>query len=136
LLCATLLRTLNSPLSKAGDNISAISLGTHPALFPEGSITAIVLVVNKPLKQRFKQLYTAYKLRNDPGAGKKVKVKRDDVLLWLEQAICEFNEKNIEGRLLEKSFKKYGQDFRVDGFSEEFKAHLHSLSGHLRSSAK
>jgi hypothetical protein len=45
------------------------------------------------------------------------------------QAICEFNEKNIEGRILEKSFKKYGQDFRVDGFcSEEFKAHLHSLS--------
>lgn len=86
------------------------------------------LVVNKPLKQRFKQLYTAYKLRNDPGAGKKVKVKRDDVLLWLEQAIGDFNEKNLEGRLLEKSFKKYGQDFRVDGFSEEFKAHLHSLS--------
>jgi hypothetical protein len=100
--------------------------------FIPGGLTSIMqvcdLVVNKPLKQRFKQLYTAYKLRNDPGAGKKVKVKRDDVLLWLEQAIGDFNEKNLEGRLLEKSFKKYGQDFRVDGFSEEFKAHLHSLS--------
>ncbi len=100
--------------------------------FIPGGLTSIMqvcdLVVNKPLKQRFKQLYTAYKLRNDPGAGKKVKVKRDDVLLWLEQAICEFNEKNHDGRLLEKSFKKYGQDFRVAGFPEEFKAHLQSLS--------
>jgi hypothetical protein len=100
--------------------------------FIPGGLTSIMqvcdLVVNKPLKQRFKQLYTAYKLRNDPGAGKKVKVKRDDVLLWLEQAIGDFNEKNLNGRLLEKSFKKYGQDFRVDGFSEEFKAHLRSLS--------
>jgi hypothetical protein len=48
--------------------------------FIRGGLTSIMqvcdLVVNKPLKQRFKQLYTAYKLRNDPGAGKKVKVNK------------------------------------------------------------
>jgi hypothetical protein len=104
-----------------------ISMGFIP-----GGLTSVMqvcdLVVNKPLKQRFKQIYTAYKLRNDPGPGKKVKVQRDDVLVWLEQAIAEFNQANEANRLIERSFKKFGQDFRGQGLSEEFVGHLQSLS--------
>lgn len=86
------------------------------------------LVINKPVKQRFKQLYTGYKIRADPGAGGIVKAKRDDVLTWLETSFIEYNEKHSDIRTIAKSFKKCGQDFRVDGVNTEFVEHIQGLS--------
>jgi hypothetical protein len=87
------------------------------------------LVANKPLKQRFRQLYNQFKIRNDPGPGGKYKVERDDVLVWLEQGISEFNAANKNKRTIEHAFRRYGQDFRVnpDEPNSEFANHITNL---------
>ena len=70
------------------------------------------LIANKPIKQAFKKKYVSWKISADPGPGGKYKVDRRDILIWLEQAILEVNEKMSAKREVAKAFAKYGQDFR------------------------
>jgi hypothetical protein len=70
------------------------------------------LILNKPLKQAFKKRYTSWKIRSDPGPGKKYKVDRKDVFCWLEEAHEELEEKMRANCTVSKSFTAYGQNPR------------------------
>jgi hypothetical protein len=45
----------------------------------------VLMVANKPLKQKFKQQYCSYKTHADPGPGGKYKLHHDTILLWLRK---------------------------------------------------
>lgn len=76
------------------------------------------LIANKPLKQKFKQLYVAWKIRSDPGPGGKYKVDRKNVISWLEVATEEVNDIFQRNSAIQKAFLTYGQDHRSEDQSE------------------
>ncbi len=110
----------------------AEELGLIMGFIPAG-LTSVLqvcdMVVNKPLKQRFKQQYCAYKTNTDPGPGGKYKLHRDTILTWLERSFENFNRANEDNKTIQKAFKRYGQDPRVEDFekNEEFVKHLAKL---------
>jgi len=69
----------------------------------------------------------------DIAPGDTLKIMRDDLTCWIEEAIEEINEKQAEdGFYITKAFPKCGLDYRVDDWDQElpaaFKKHLDSLS--------
>ena len=104
----------------------AATLGVTLGYIPAG-LTSILqvcdLVLNKPLKQGFKKLYCAWKIRSDPGAGGKYNVPRDDVIHWMEDYVANINATQGSTQRVAPAFKSYGQDFRQDS-GEDFAKHL------------
>jgi hypothetical protein len=103
---------------KSAEVIShAASLNITLAFIPAG-LTSILqiydLIVNKPLKQSFKRLYCAWKIRSDPGPGQKYKVQREKVIEWIEESVSSFISKQEISRGIAAAFTKYGQDFRSE----------------------
>ncbi|KAG9400811.1 hypothetical protein AC1031_010249 [Aphanomyces cochlioides] len=105
----------------------ANAIGITIGFVPPG-LTSIIQVcdqiANKPLKQAFKRMYCAHKLRIDPGSGGKYTVHRDYVLTWIEDATKEFNE--TKGDVVGMAFEKFGQDHRALN-TEKLNRHLISL---------
>ncbi len=108
----------------------AIQLGITIGFIPAG-LTSILqvcdLLINKPLKAAFKKQYCAWKIKNDPGPGKKYKIDRDLIITWMENATNDLNQKLQQDEAVQKAFMKYGQDPRnnnIDVLTE----HLASLN--------
>ena len=65
-------------------------------------------MLNKPLKQSFKEKYVSWNIRSDPGPGGKYKVDRKDIIGWLEHSTEDLSDKLMPTKVIDKSFKKYG----------------------------
>ena len=108
----------------------AKNIGIVIETIPAG-MTSIIqvcdLLCNKPIKQYFKRRYQAWKMRQNIPAGNKYKVKREDVISWLELNILEFNERHNESRSIESMFCSIGHDFRVRDSLLELKIYLKKL---------
>jgi DDE superfamily endonuclease len=107
---------------KADDVLGhARELDITVAFIPAG-LTSILqvcdLIVNKPIKAAFKRSYCAFKMRNDPGPGGKYVVDRDDVLVWIEEAMKEVNKSQAARNGIGHAFRKYGQDPRCEDTTE------------------
>ena len=107
---------LSQDVTKVADELG-ITLGFIP-----GGCTSLLqicdLVLNKPPKQSFKEKYVSWKIRSDPGPGGKYKVDRKDIIGWLEHSTEDLSDKLMPTKVIEKAFKKYGQDFRTTDASE------------------
>lgn len=105
----------------------ASTLDISVAFVPAGLTSVIQIcdqIANKPLKQAFKRMYCAHKLRTDPGPGNKYSVHRDDILNWIEDATRDFNEK--QGESIASAFEMFGQDHRA-GTNDKLTNYLISL---------
>jgi hypothetical protein len=108
----------------------AVALGITVGFIPAG-LTSILqvcdILVNKPLKASFKKQYCCWKIRTDPGPGKKYKIQRDLVITWLENATTDINNQMKEQKSIEKAFLTFGQDHREENTDMLIK-HLSALN--------
>jgi hypothetical protein len=105
-------------------------------VFIEAGMTAIMqvgdLCINKPLKQHIKSAYYRFRdeLFNDaekcPKPGDKIKVPREKVLGFIEEAYDHINKSNLANRWIAHGFRICGQDPYFGDLSD-FDAHLMSL---------
>ena len=109
----------------------------------DGGLTSVIqvcdLVANKDLKHFIKTKY--YKWRTEfiknkrqeliqagtPNERIKIKIPRDEVIKIVEEAVKEFNRRELQRETIRKCFRKVSQDPWGD-YDDEFEAHLNSLS--------
>ena len=85
----------------------AKNIGIVIETIPAG-MTSIIqvcdLLCNKPIKQYFKRRYQAWKMRQNIPAGNKYKVKREDVISWLELSILDSMKSTMSQEALSQCF--------------------------------
>jgi hypothetical protein len=93
----------------------------------------IIAILKKIIRRKYHEMLFQMVEDGSIAPGDTLKVTRETLTSWLEEAVEEINGKQAdEGYYITKAFPKCGLDFRVEDYDKEypaeFKKHLDSLS--------